>query len=179
MILEGLQATNPGHIETGEIISSSNSRVDQEQYLSVIGSIIQTDLWGQLINEPRVSAIKFANFNTENSQIIAESQQYFNTRAAYYKKVIEKIRVVPVPPSWADIHQEILTGLQTLVINHRALAQTSDDPLKGIVAMNNLMTFYQDIQPLLVTIVQNIKINKLNPPNGQLWNLVNSLTDGF
>ncbi len=179
MVIDGINALDPGNIPLNDLPSSPNSKKDQEEYLETIGSIIQTDLWGQLVNEPRVSATKFASFNTEDPRIIAESQRYFNTRAAYYRKVISKVSAVPVPPSWLDVHQQILTGLQTLTINHQALGRTVDDPMKAIIAMGNMLTMYQEIQPLLLTMVQRIKINDLNPPNGQLWSLINSLTDGF
>ncbi|MEK7124286.1 MAG: hypothetical protein AAB877_01185, partial [Patescibacteria group bacterium] len=69
--------------------------------------------------------------------------------------------------------------LQILSVNHEALSQTPEDPLKAVLAMNNLMSVYQNVQPILVSIAQKINENNLNPLNGQLWALVESLTDGF
>jgi hypothetical protein len=179
MLIDGAEALNPNHISAGEIIFASDSKEAQEKYISAIGSIIQIDLWGEMVNEPRIAAIKFSNFNLENTQSTADSRQYFNSKANYYKRVIKKVNALTVPPSWLDVHQQILSNLQSLAVNHEALSQMTEDPLKAILAMNNLMSVYQNVQPILVTITKKIKENNLNLPNGQLWSLVGSLTDGF
>jgi len=179
MLLDGIKTLNPNNIKIDETNFSSDSKEAQEKYINSIGSIIQIDLWGGLVNEPRLVVNKLTNFDTENQQNIADSQQYFNSKAIYYKKVISKVNSVPVPPSWIGIHKQILSNLQTLSINHEALSQTSEDPLKSIFAINNLMSVYKNVQPILVSITQKIKENNLNPPNSQLWTLINSLTDGF
>ena len=179
ILTDGLRTLDPNNIYAGETIFSSDSKETQEKYIKALGSIIQIDLWGELVNEPRVAAFKFANFNIDDPQNTAESQQYFNSKANYYKEVINKINAISVPPSWIGIHRQILSNLQTLSINHQALSQMIEDPLKGIMAINNLMSIYQNIQPILVTITRKIKENNLNPPNGQLWNLIISLTNGF
>ncbi len=179
MIVDSMKALNPGNITVGKTIFSSDSKEAQEQYLKDVGTIIQDDLWGQLVNEPRVSATKFINFNSDDQQSINDSQQYFNTKAAYYRTIVEKLNIMAVPPSWIEIHQQILNGLRTLIINHQALGQTDNDPLKSIAAMSSLTSLYQNVPSIFVNIIQKIKTNHLNPPNGQLWTLINSLTDGL
>lgn len=175
LITDGANALNPKNVPLKAIVFSSDSRKSQENYLNNLGKVIQIDLWGELVNEPRVAASKFIYFYTEDSKNVADSQKYFKSKAEHYEKVIDKINSVPVPPSWLDIHQQITLNLQTLIINHRALNLTPEDPLKGILAMNNLMSVYQDIQPILTIISQKIKENNLNLPDGTLWALVNSL----
>ncbi len=179
IISDSAKALDPNKISAGPLISSSDSKASQQNYVDAIGSIILNDMWGQLINEPRVTTFKFANFNLDDPKNVSYTQEYFNTKAAYYLGVMAKLNVLAVPPSWRSIHQQLLTGLQTLIINHQALGQISTDPMKGIAAMNNLMTLYQEVQPTLVTIVQKIKENNLHPPNGQLWTIITSLTNGL
>lgn len=179
IIINNSAVLDPKNIPINKINNSSNSKEVQEKYLNTIVTIIENDLWGQLINEPRVLAMKFVNFNTEDQKNIANSKRYFNDKANHYMEVLQKVDALAVPPSWFNIHQSILTGLQTLVINHQALSQTNNDPLKSIAAVDNLMNLYQEVQPLVVSIVQNIKKNDLNPPNGPLWGLIYSLTNGI
>jgi hypothetical protein len=179
IVTDSNKALDPINVPVGPSVSSSDSKTEQQKYVDTIGLIIFNDLWGQLINEPRVATMKFANFNLDSSQNIADTQEYFNTKAAYYQKVLAKINDIAVPPSWLEVHHQILTGLRTLIINHQALSHMSEDPMKGISAMNNLMTTYQEVQPTLVMIVQKIKENNLNPPGGQLWTIITSLTNGL
>ena len=179
ILTDGLRTLDPNNIYAGETIFSSDSKETQEKYIKALGSIIQIDLWGELVNEPRVSAEKLAEFFSEDQQSIADSQQYFNSKANHYKSVIGKVNSLAVPPSWLDVHKKILSNLQILTINHQALSQTTEDPLKSILAIDNLVSVYQNVQPILVTITQKIKENNLNPPNGQLWDLVDSLIYGF
>ncbi|MBI2674372.1 MAG: hypothetical protein HYX22_01375 [Candidatus Yanofskybacteria bacterium] len=179
MILDGIQTLTPNDIDVAKIIFSSDSKSAQETYLNVVGTIIQVDLWGQLVNEPRVAGIKFSEFFTENSQRVSDGERYFTDNTNHYQQVLDKLNSTPVPPSWLDIHKQILSNVQTLIINHKALSQTNEDPLKSVLAMSNLISVYQDIQPTLINLTRKIKENNLNPPNGQLWSLVNSLTSGF
>lgn len=179
IVADSNKALDPDNIPVGPIISSSDSKDAQEKYVNAIGSIIENDLWGELINEPRVATMKFANFNADDPQNINATQQYFNAKAGRYQELITKLNALAVPPAWLDIHRQLLTGLRTLVVNHQALGQIGKDPMKGITAINNLMTLYQEVQPTLVTIVQKIKKNNLKPPDGQLWALITSLTNGL
>lgn len=179
MIADSNRVLDPKNISANPIIYSSDSKVAQQKYVDTIGDIIFNDMWGQLINEPRVATFKFADFNTDDPKNIIDTQQYFNEKADYYQKVMTKFNTVAVPPSWIDIHKHLQTDLQTLIINHQAMGQISADPLKGIAAMNNLMTLYQDIQPTLITIVQKIKGGNLAPPDNQLWTIITSITNGL
>ncbi len=157
VVADSNKALDPSSIPVGPAISSSDSKAAQQKYVDAIGAIIFNDLWGQLINEPRVITMKFVNFNGDDRQNVADTQQYFNAKATYYQGVLAKLNAVAVPSSWLNIHQKLLTGLQTLVVNHQALGHIGTDPMKGIAAMNNLMTLYQEVQPTLVTIVKKIK----------------------
>jgi len=179
IVIDGIRALNPNNIPVNKPVFSSDSKEAQEEYLKTVGSIVQFELWGKLVNEPRVAVNKFTDFFKEDQQIISESQKYFNSNSDHYRKVINELNTVSVPPAWLDVHSQILFNLQTLAINHQALSQTNDDLLKGSMAMSNLMSVYQDIQPILVTITKKIKENNLNPPNGKLWALINSLTNDF
>ena len=93
--------------------------------------------------------------------------------------MIARMNAVAVPPSWLNIHNQIISNLQALAVSHKILGQTDEDPLKGTFGMSNLIQVYQTVQPILVEITDKVKKNDLNPPNGQLWSLINSLTDGF
>ena len=179
VVIDSNKALDPNKISVGPTIYSSDSKTAQQKYVGAIGSIIINDMWGQLINEPRVATFKFADFNGDDPKNVADTQQYFNDKAIYYQGVMSKFNSIAVPPSWNNIHQQLLTGLKTLIVNHQAMGQISADPMKGIAAMNNLMTLYQDVQPVLITIVQKIKENNLNPPDGQLWAIINSITNGL
>lgn len=179
MLIDGESSLNPSNIPIGKTTLSSNSKKDQEKYINEIGSIIQVKLWGELVNEPRVVGLNIINSFSETAQGTNDSRQYFYSKTTHYRQVLDEVSVLAVPPSWLDIHQKILSSLQKLVINHQALGKTTDDPLKGALAMNNLMIVYQDVQPILVTISQKIKKDNLKPLNGQLWFLVNSLTNEF
>lgn len=179
VIADSNKALDPSNIPVGSLISSSDSKESQQKYVDIIGEIIFNDLWGQLINEPRVVAMKFADFNSDDPKNVASTQEYFSEKTVYYQKVAAKLNVVAVPPSWLDVHRQITTGLRSLIVNHRALSQIGEDPVKGIAAINNLMMLYQDVQPTLITIVQKINQNKLTPPNNQLWAIIISLTNGL
>ena len=170
---------NPNNVSTSPIIYSSDSKIDQQKYVDTIGSIIFNDMWGQLINEPRVAIFKFADFNSDDPQNVTDTQQYFSDKATYYQGVMNKFIKIAVPPSWKNIHQHLLTDLQTLIINHQAMSQIGADPMKSTAAMNNLMTLYQDVQPSLVMIVQKIKENNLTPPSDYLWTIITSITNGL
>lgn len=179
LLISGAQALDPSNIPLGQVKFSSDSKKAQEEYLTVIGSIIRVNLWGELVNEPRIVAEKFSDFDTEDLQSASSRRQYFNSKADYYKSVINKVNALAVPPSWFDIHQQLLSDLQTLAVNHQALGQMTEDPLKGLLAMNNLVSVYQEVQPFLLTVTTKIKENNLNPPNEQLWVLIKSLTNDF
>ena len=177
MIIDSVQALDPSNISAGKIVPSSNSKEAQEKYLNAIGYIIQEELWGHLINEPAVATKKFTNFGTEDLQKIADSQVFFNTKAAYYKSVLEKVSEIPVPPSWLDVQQLITDDLRQLVLSHQSLAQTNEDPLKSSAAMSTLMSLYQDVRPILTAIVQRTEEKNLNQPAGALWSLIVSLSN--
>lgn len=177
-ILDSIKALDFNNIQTTKIIVSSNTKASQEKYVNALGLIIQEELWAPLVNEPRVSTQKFTEFNTDDKQLLIENKTYFNTKATYYKKVLNEIVVIPVPPSWTNIHQQIIDDLRRLIISHQALAQTDSDPIKGTAALSNLMSLYQNMRPTLTSIVQKIKENNLKSPDGALWNLIISLTNG-
>ena len=179
MLADNSKILDPANIPLTNLIRTSDSKEAQEKYLNQVESIIENELWGQLINEPRVLVSKFTNFNAEDPGSISDSRRYFKDKAKHYQEVLNKFSSLAEPPSWLNVHQKILTGLQTLIINHQALSQTNDDPLKGVAAVENLMNIYQEIQPLTVEIAQNIKKNNLNQPGGPLWGLIYSLTDGL
>lgn len=157
---------------------SDDSKKSQERYLASLGLIVE-DLWGELINEPAQIASKFSSLDTEDLGNSPTTQQYFDSKVSYYQDKIVAMNSFSVPPSWTGIHQQILTILRNLELNHRAMAQIGNDPIKGIAAMGNLMSLYQDIKPLLTVIVKKVRDNNLNPPSGQLWNLIDNLTNGF
>ncbi len=177
-ILDSIKSLGSNNIQITPLITSSNTKEAQEKYINALGIIIQEELWAPLINEPPVSTQKFTEFNTNDKQLLIESQIYFNTRAAYYKKVLGEVAAIPVPPSWTDLHQKIIDDLRQLIVSHQALAQTDSDPIKGAAALSNLMSLYKDVRPVLTSIVQKIKEGNLKPPDGALWNLIVSLTNG-
>ena len=177
MITDSLQALDPSNISTGKIVTSSDSKDAQEKYLNAIGYIIQEELWGHLINEPAVATKKLSNFGAEDPQMITDSQIFFNTKAAYYKGILEKMSEIPVPPSWLDIQQLITDVLRQLVLSHQSLAQTDEDPVKSPAALSTLMSLYRDMRPILTTIVQRTEEKNLNRPAGALWSLIVSLSN--
>lgn len=161
-----------------DIKLSDDSKKSQEQYLTSLGLIIE-DLWGELIDEPSQVASKFSSLNTEDLSNNPEAQQYFDSKVSYYQNKIVAINSLFVPPSWTNIHQQILIVLRNFEINHRAMTKIGNDPIKGIAAMGNLMSLYQNIKPILTAIVKKIQDNNLNPPGGQLWHLIDTLTNGL
>ena len=177
-ILDAAKALDSSNIQTAKPLAASDTKDAQEKYVNALGLIIQEDLWAPLVNEPRVSAQKFAEFNSGDKQLISDDQIYFNTKAAYYKNVLDEVASIPVPPSWLDVHGQIMDSLKQLIISHQSLAQTDSDPIKSTAALNNLTSLYQNVRPMLSTIVQRVKENNLTPPDGALWNVIVSLTDG-
>jgi len=175
---DGVNALNPDNIQTNKTIFSSDSKEAQEKYLNAIGLIVQ-NIWGEIINEPRLATEKFVNFYSDDAQAVDDSRNYFNSKTDYYREVIAEVNALTVPPSWLDIHRQIISNLQTLTVSHQTLSQTAEDPLKGVFGMENLISVYQNIQPIIVTVTQKIRKNNLNPPNGELWSLIDSLIDGF
>lgn len=157
---------------------SDDSKKSQEKYLTSLGLIIE-DLWSEMINEPAQVTSKFSLLNLEDLNNSQAAQQYFDSKVSYYHSRIAEINSLAVPPAWASIHRQILTVLGNLEINHLALAQIGDDPIKGIAAMANIMSLYQDVRPILTAIVRKIRDNNLNPPSGPLWSLIDNLTNGF
>ncbi len=178
ILADGTKILDPNNIPVAGTVFSSDSKAAQEKYLNDVGLIIQ-DIWGEIINEPRLATEKFINFHSDNAELINNSTNYFNLKTNYYKKAIAKLNALSVPPSWLDIHKQVISNLQNLAISHQTLGQTAEDPLRGVLGMNNLISVYQNVQPLLVTVIQKIKKNNLTPPNGELWSLISSLTDGF
>lgn len=158
------------------IKTSDNSKRSQEKYLTSLGMIIE-DLWGELISEPRQISSALESFTGET--LSAETKGFFDSKASFYQTKALAVASLSVPPSWTEIHQQILAGLKNLEINHRAIAKMDDDPIKGIVATGNLAQIYQDIRPLLTAMVKKVRDNDLDPPSGQLWNLIDTLTNGF
>lgn len=175
--LDGERVLNPDNIVVQKTKYTSNSKQDQEKYINAISLIIQNELWGRLINEPRVAGRELAKFFSEDQENIEESREYFRSRYGYYRNLIEEVNNLGVPPDWQEIHEEILLNLRTLAINHWSLAQTKEDPLKSILAMDKLMSVYQDVQPLLASVEKKMKENNLNPPKGELWKLIKTLSD--
>ncbi|GEM_PF-1943393 len=177
-MFDSAKALDLNNIQIAKTITSSNTKDDQEKYVNALGLIIQEELWAPLINEPQVVAQKFTKFKTNDKQLLTDSQIYFNTKAVNYKNILNEVTALPVPPSWTDVHQQIIDDLRQLIISHQALAQTDSDPIKGAAALSNLISLYQNVRPILTTIVQRIKENNLKPPDGALWNLIVSLTNG-
>jgi hypothetical protein len=175
---DGMKALDPNNAPIDEVILSSDSKEAQEEYLNAIGLIIQ-NIWGEIINEPVSVTDKFVKFYSNNTATIDDSKNYFNSKAYYYKDILADLNAITVPPSWLNIHRQVVSNIQTLIVSHQTIGQTAEDPLKGVLGMNNLVSMYQNIQPILVSIAAKIEKNNLNPPNGQLWNLIESLTNGF
>ncbi len=173
----GAQALDPSTLQLDSAITSSDSKADQEKYVNAIGSIIESDLWGEMVNEPTQVAAQVITLTNQPAD--TDAQNFFQTKADYYHNVLVKINSTPVPPSWNDIHQKLLTAIKGLEIDHQALGQIGNDPMKGMIAMSNLVSVYQNIPPILVSIAQKINDGHLNPPNSQLWSLINSLTNGL
>lgn len=175
-LLQDSQTALTFQIAENAIKTSDNSKKSQEQYLTSLGRIVE-DLWGEMINEPLQVASALDKMTGET--VPAETKQYFNSKSSFYQDKANAAESLSVPPSWNAVHQQIATELRNLEINHRAIANMEEDPIKGIAAMGNLMSLYQNIKPLLVSITQKVRDNNLNPPSGQLWQLVNSLTNGL
>src|SRR3989344_7699510 len=65
-LIDGEQTLNSNNIPSVEITFSSDSKRAQEEYLKNLGTIVQ-DIWGEVVNEPRLVTDSFVNFYSNNS----------------------------------------------------------------------------------------------------------------
>ncbi len=159
-----------------KVTMSSDSKDAQEKYLRAISYLIENRLWTSLANEPTEIGPVFASLDLANPENNVSIKNYFGNKANLFKQASAEVNALSVPPSWSDIHTQIIATLENLKINHLAISNIGTDPIKALAAMNNIMPSYMSARDLLTSIVQKAKEQHLQTPSGQFWDLVNSLT---
>jgi hypothetical protein len=108
------------------LINSNNSKETQQFYLIFVDGLIKNNL----------SAIPKDESILDNSSIAS----YFSGAAIQFGKIADILSALKVPLSWKDIHKQIFSlflGLEKVI---RSFATADNDPLRFLIASNQVLT---------------------------------------
>jgi len=128
-----------------------DSKDNQQNYLNFIADSIQA----QILGYPE--SIK--------SSAVTE-QEYYSQKSIRFRTVGEQLRKQSVPKTWTTLNEQIFNTLQRLAIDYKAISDRDNDPMKALIAVNEITAV---IEPQIKSILETI--------NGEIINsklLVNS-----
>ena len=139
-----------------------SSTEDQAQYLKNVSLVIKENL----LDFPK---------KLDTSKGLVEQSSFFLDKANQYDASYKNLSSMPVPKNWESVHKTALDILNRLSINYTFMGSFAGDPLKSIVAMNEVQQNIQpEIKSLLREVQSRIKENKLNL-DGDFYNVLNLL----
>lgn len=128
----------------------SNSTGNQKKYLESVAIIIKDNL----LDFPQK-----INLN----QSIEQQSEFFINKGQQYKKSYDDLSKMPVPKDWESIHKVILNILSRLAVNYAFIGSYDIDPLKSVLAMDEIQKNIEpEIKILLGEIQSKIKQSNLN-----------------
>ncbi|MGC9610759.1 MAG: hypothetical protein ABSE68_00860 [Minisyncoccia bacterium] len=106
------------------LVNNDDSKEMQRFYLVFVNSLIQN------------------SFNSSSSDYSEglSATQYFSRTASQLKNAADVITLVKVPPSWKDIHKQIISFFRSQENVFESLAAGEDDPLRFMIASNQILT---------------------------------------
>ncbi len=171
---DGYTALNPP-IESSALTTTSSSKENQEKYLSTVFDILEKKLMNTAL---------FSFFNIDVFIRMETADPQNNTmkvellsEVMNIKNVADEMKKIDVPASWKDIHLELLNDIQSLAYTLEAFSSMTTDPLKAIVATQNLEDLYSSVPKLLMKIATKTKENNLQTSNTNFLNLISSITN--
>lgn len=92
-----------------------------------------------------------------------QQSDFFLNKSRQYKKSYDNLSKMPVPQNWGSVHRATLDILNRLAINYTFIGSNSTDPLKSVLAINEIQ---QNIEPeiklLLGQVQSKIRQNNLS-----------------
>lgn len=108
------------------LVNSDNSKETQKYYLIFVDGLIKNNL----------SAIPDDEFILSNSSIAS----YFSGTAVQFGKIADILTALRVPPSWKDIHKQLISFFLGQENVFQSLATADNDPLRFLIASNQVLT---------------------------------------
>lgn len=105
-------------------VNNDDSKDIQRIYLIFINSVIQD-------NFDQINGLDATSFSLT---------QYFSEVAGRLKNVSDILSAVKVPPSWVDIHKQLITFFLREENIYQSLAAAENDPLRYMIASNQLLS---------------------------------------
>lgn len=173
---DGYSTLNPP-VDSSVIRTTANSQEIQEKYVSTIFDIIEK----KLMNDALLSFFKIdvltrmASTGSKNDSMRVE----LLSEAMNIKNIAANIQNMDVPASWKDIHLELLSDVQSLALTLEAFSSMGTDPLKAIIATQNLQDLYTSVPKLLTKMAQKVKENNLQVANNTFLNLIATITNAL
>lgn len=174
VIDNGYIALNP---MTETAIPVSDSKENQEKYLSEVVDILENKLMNSFLFAPNklsVFAHKLTSSNPQNAkeislELLSEAMNFQNNA-----NILEKFAV---PSSWKELHSEMLGTIRSLALSYQAIGYFNEDPMKAILAIKNMEDLYSSAPKLLIKIAQKAKENNLNIPNSKFLDLISGIAN--
>ncbi len=128
-----------------------------------------------MTTEPFEASRLLSNFDVNNNANNKDIAIYFLSKSEGMRRVIQQVDALEVPSDWIDLHKAILFFLKSLQINYASLASIEEDPLKALIAINQLQNTYLGAQPILASFAAKLKTTNLKISNSEFLNLINNL----
>lgn len=154
-----------------------DTKLSQENYLAAILKVISPGLTDLALTQPKEIVLLFSpNQNAEGTDVFdPEQKERIKTKylqhAQQFQEAFDQLNLAPVPESWKEIHQKVITLLKKLELYHRSIALSINDPLKQMIVLSNLQSVYFEAQPILAKIDSKIKSQGLTPPDNDFFNI--------
>ncbi|HEY4520625.1 MAG TPA: hypothetical protein VJJ72_02375, partial [Candidatus Paceibacterota bacterium] len=117
--------------------------------------IIEKDVLPELFTEPFEAKRLVAEFGTEKG--MEEIKVFFLSRAARNDKIIKKLIALDVPKGFVDFHKKGVAFFKSLNYQYQSISEADKDPVKALIALNNLQDTYLQSQYILSDLAGMIK----------------------